>query len=625
MCGNRTINYHYNAASQLIQIVYPDSSVTFTYDANGNRISMDDQAGSTVYIYDSRNRLISETKTLGRTDYTTSYGYDAASNIVSIVYPDGTVINQNYDDLSRLTSVDGYAQFLWNENSQLDQIVYQNNVTTSYTYDVRNRPTQIKTARNSSDLLDLTYTYDPAGNILQMKDNPDGQLKEQWDYTYDSLDRLITASGGPQGDSYSLNYYYDSASNRIQLNNAVYTYNEMNELLTQEGDTNYTYTYDEYGNCTTKNDGETIWEYHYNYENMLVSVEENGQITEQYIYDGNGKRIKKIDSESVRIYTYSGTNVLYEINMTTQMEAVYIYGPTGRIAKRVNDITEYYHTDHLGSARLTTSENGAPVTEIHYKPFGEQINRAEEKYTFNGKELDKTGLYYYGARYYDPENGRFLTRDPLQGGTGAPQTLNRYTYCLNNPLGYIDPAGLDAEDFVQDIFEHLLKLSPEDLGTDLNELLQQADNSLTKLLEILAELLRKMGFEVTIIATCLEVRFQPDEPTAIIEINEEACKSEDAAGFVSTTGKIFISYLQHGTVAELVTTILHELSHKTLTGLKLRSSEEESLIYKIQREYMGKIVDIAKSQGKKNPYSLTYRFSAWSNWFWYSLLSKIGK
>jgi RHS repeat-associated protein len=61
---------------------------------------------------------------------------------------------------------------------------------------------------------------------------------------------------------------------------------------------------------------------------------------------------------------------------------------------------------------------------------------------FTGKEKDSTGLYYYGARYYDPGVGRFLTRDPLGGTIAVPQTLSRYTYCVNNPVKYIDPTGL---------------------------------------------------------------------------------------------------------------------------------------------------------------------------------------
>ena len=148
--------------------------------------------------------------------------------------------------------------------------------------------------------------------------------------------------------------------------------------------------------------------------------------------------------------------------MTTQMKAVYIYGSTGTIAKKVNDITEFYHTDHLGSTRLKTSGNGVTITEIQYKPFGEQIDTIEEKYTFNGKELEDTGLYYYGARYYHPETGRFLTRDPLQGERKAPQTLNRYVYCLDNPLKYIDPVGTDPQDTVEEIFDRLLDIEPEE-------------------------------------------------------------------------------------------------------------------------------------------------------------------
>ncbi|MGD2247385.1 MAG: RHS repeat-associated core domain-containing protein, partial [Candidatus Methanofastidiosia archaeon] len=65
-----------------------------------------------------------------------------------------------------------------------------------------------------------------------------------------------------------------------------------------------------------------------------------------------------------------------------------------------------------------------------------------ESYLYTGKKKDETGLYYYGARYYDPELGRFLTRDPLAGKKVVPQSLNRYTYCLNNPVKFIDPAGM---------------------------------------------------------------------------------------------------------------------------------------------------------------------------------------
>jgi RHS repeat-associated protein len=266
-----------------------------------------------------------------------------------------------------------------------------------------------------------------------------GKGVEQVSYTNADLDNNYTTPG-----NLGIQFIDDLITRKYPANPPEPSL-EMEE--TQElggGEIHYTFTYDDYGNCITKSDGINTWEYAYDCENRLLSIAENGQITEEYIYNGDGQRIKKIDSDSTRIYIYSGINILYEINMTTQMDAIYIYGPTGRIAKKVNDITEFYHTDHLGSTRLTTSETGSKVTEVQYKPFGEQINTTDERYTFNRKELDSTGLYYYGARYYDPDTGRFLTRDPLQGDRVTPQTLNRYAYCLNNPLKYIDPIGTEG-------------------------------------------------------------------------------------------------------------------------------------------------------------------------------------
>ena len=63
-------------------------------------------------------------------------------------------------------------------------------------------------------------------------------------------------------------------------------------------------------------------------------------------------------------------------------------------------------------------------------------------YKFTGKEIDReSGLYYYGARYYDPVLGRFISADSIVQSPGDPQTLNRYSYCRNNPLLYTDPSG----------------------------------------------------------------------------------------------------------------------------------------------------------------------------------------
>ena len=64
-----------------------------------------------------------------------------------------------------------------------------------------------------------------------------------------------------------------------------------------------------------------------------------------------------------------------------------------------------------------------------------------EEFKYTGKHQDATGLYYFGARYYDPETGRFITKDLVKGSLADPQSLNRYTYCRNNPHKYTDPDG----------------------------------------------------------------------------------------------------------------------------------------------------------------------------------------
>jgi RHS repeat-associated protein len=81
----------------------------------------------------------------------------------------------------------------------------------------------------------------------------------------------------------------------------------------------------------------------------------------------------------------------------------------------------YYHTDHLGFTRLVTDNSKNIVSSATYESFGEQsTEEGSEDYLFTGKEQDVTGLYYYGARYYDPETGTFISRDPVKGSLINP-------------------------------------------------------------------------------------------------------------------------------------------------------------------------------------------------------------
>ena len=95
---------------------------------------------------------------------------------------------------------------------------------------------------------------------------------------------------------------------------------------------------------------------------------------------------------------------------------------------------------------VTSNASGAQVGKIAYFPFGSTrstIGTLDTKKLFTGQRLDDTGLYFYNARYYDATIGRFISPDSIIPNPANPQSLNRYSYCLNNPLRYTDPSGHD--------------------------------------------------------------------------------------------------------------------------------------------------------------------------------------
>jgi len=132
------------------------------------------------------------------------------------------------------------------------------------------------------------------------------------------------------------------------------------------------------------------------------------------------------------------------------------------------EATYYYHPDHLGSVSVVSNHRGEPYERVEYLPFGEiwieETDLATAGYIpfrFTSKELDEeTGLYYYGARYYEPTTSRWMSPDPAGFGLINPmdsdgelradysviEALNWYAYVSNNPVKYVDPAGLLEED-----------------------------------------------------------------------------------------------------------------------------------------------------------------------------------
>ena len=109
----------------------------------------------------------------------------------------------------------------------------------------------------------------------------------------------------------------------------------------------------------------------------------------------------------------------------------------------------FYHSDHLGGSNIITDSSGNLVQHVQYSPYGEidyELNLGVSvNYLFTGQEFDReAGLYYYNARYYDPEIGRFIQPDTIIPYVFDSQSFNRYAYCRNNPVMCVDPSGHQA-------------------------------------------------------------------------------------------------------------------------------------------------------------------------------------
>ena len=166
-------------------------------------------------------------------------------------------------------------------------------------------------------------------------------------------------------------------------------------------------------------------------------------------YDGDGGRVLRQTNDEATLYIGSSYELEGAPGQPADKTTKHIYMGSTRICSiEVTDVEEifYYHQDHLGSSNVITDETGTVVNILEYTPYGE-ISRNTGNYStdkrFTGKTWDDTsGLFYFGARYYDPELGRFITADPTIQQPYDPQDFNRYTYCRSNPIKYTDPTGL---------------------------------------------------------------------------------------------------------------------------------------------------------------------------------------
>ena len=269
-------------------------------------------------------------------------------------------------------------------------------------------------------------------------------------------------------------FEYDQTGNRRKVAeiNGEETAEEVYEIgpgnrVTKAGDIRF--EYDDNGNMIRRTNDATgeIWVYIYDARNCMTEVQKNGVTVAYYAYDPEGNRFKAIypqeggTNEGI-YYHYDYTGMLTENQIVEETESgsrrnfVFLNRMLfARVDGSIETGSKYWYlTDHLGSAHGLMDGNGTMVWWADYEAFGKpkevggpDVGAVDEAPRFTGKVWDeKVGLYYFNARWYDPELGRFISEDPYAGELNRPRSLTRYLYGTNNPLRYTDPTGMDIQE-----------------------------------------------------------------------------------------------------------------------------------------------------------------------------------
>ena len=460
---------------------------------------------ATVYTFTDKPATVTHTHTASgkptRTEMYT-YSYDHADRLLKVEHTLGgtkiTLADYAYDNLGRLQSKSLHGSAT-------------NKLT--YAYNVRGWLTGISGTKFTQNLYyntgNGTARYNGSISSMTWKAGNESTVRG-YKFTYDGLDRLLNATYGETAginantDRFSENvtaydkngniktlqrYGQTAASGYGLIDNLTFTLagNLLNRVDDAAAASAYgggfefkdgvkqanEYPYDSNGNLT-KDLNKGISTITYNVLNLPNMVTFSDGSTIAYTYGADGTKLKTVHKTGSTTTTtdYCG-NVVYEngVQKLLLTDEGYVTLSDGKY--------HYYLKDHQGNNRVVINQSGTVEETNHYYPFGGVFASSGnvQPYKYNGKELDaKKGLnwYDYGARHYDAALGRFTTVDPSAENY---YSTSPFTYCLNNPLNYIDPLGTDTVD-VKDVDWN--KFDPKKDVVALDEVAVSVPNALTK-------------------------------------------------------------------------------------------------------------------------------------------------
>ena len=242
-------------------------------------------------------------------------------------------------------------------------------------------------------------------------------------------DKYVTADETSTSGGFTDNFAYDTAGNPTTFKGVTKSYNSNNQQ------TGTGFAHDGNGNPTTYA-GTTLAFDPENRMTVYGSVLTAG-------YNGDGLRAWK-QNVSVRTYfLYDGIVPVVELDSGGSVTATNTFGATGLVSRTAGSASVFYSFDSEGNVSQRTDSSGSVLTNYVFGAHGSVLSGAlSEPFGYKaqvGYYTDtETGLQLLTHRFYDPQTGRFLTRDPISYNGG----INLYAYVTNGPIGYADPSGL---------------------------------------------------------------------------------------------------------------------------------------------------------------------------------------